>query len=43
MTGNIINVWNFLSVLVRESMYRLKLCPSNWSVMWGTVTHTLTY
>jgi hypothetical protein len=29
----------FLSAIVRESLYHLKLGLSNWSLMWGTVTH----
>lgn len=32
-------LWHFLSIIIRESLYRLKLCPSNWSIVWGTATH----
>jgi len=29
---------HFLSAIIRESLHRLKLYLSNWSLMWGTVT-----
>jgi len=32
----------YVSVLleyIRKSVYRFKLCPSNWPVQWGTFTH----
>jgi hypothetical protein len=25
--------WHFLNAIVRASLYRVYLCPSNWSVM----------
>jgi len=27
---------HFLSVIIGESLYRLKWCTSNWSVKWGS-------
>lgn len=28
---------HFLRAIIRESLHLLKLCPSNWSLMWSTV------
>jgi hypothetical protein len=34
---------HFLSAIFKESLQRLKLCPSNWSVMWGNIKMFYSY